>query len=121
MSQSSLVDALADGAIVVTPNNRLARDVALRFDASRRAQGLVAWNAAQVLPWTLWLDRLWLEALAARAGDGRVLLDAGVARELWYAVVKGEGRKLLNPRGASATSSVSMRWRRSIPSSCPTC
>ena len=101
MSQSSLVDALADGAIVVTPNNRLARDVALRFDASRRAQGLVAWNAAQVLPWTLWLDRLWLEALAARAGDGRVLLDAGVARELWYSVVKGEGRKLLNPRGAA--------------------
>ena len=101
MSQSSLVDALADGAIVVTPNNRLARDVALRFDASRRAQGLVAWNAAQVLPWTLWLDRLWLEALAAHAGDGRVLLDAGVARELWHAVVKGERRKLLNPRGAA--------------------
>jgi len=101
MSHSLLVDALAAGAIVVTPNNRLARDVVLRFDASRRAQRLAAWSAAQVLPWSLWLDRLWLEALAARAGGGRVLLDAGVARELWYAVVKDERRKLLNPRGAA--------------------
>ena len=107
MSHSLLVDALAAGAIVVTPNNRLARDVVLRFDASRRAQRLAAWSAAQVLPWSLWLDRLWLEALAARAGGGRVLLDAGVARELWYAVVKDERRKLLNPRGAARHDGVS--------------
>jgi probable DNA repair protein len=101
MSQSLLVDALAAGVIVVTPNNRLARDIALRYDESRRAQGLAAWSAAQVLPWALWLDRLWLEALAAHAGVGRVLLDAGAARELWYAVVKDERRKLLNSRGAA--------------------
>ena len=101
MSQSLLVDALTAGAIVVTPNNRLARDVALRFDASRRAQGLMAWNAANVVPWTLWLERLWLDVLAADASDGRVLVSAGVAQELWHAVIAAERHNLLNPRGAA--------------------
>ena len=101
MSQSLLVDALAAGAIVVTPNNRLARDIALRFDASRRAQGLVAWNAANVVPWTLWLERLWLDVLSAGAGGGRMLVSAGVAQELWHAVIAAEQHKLLNPRGAA--------------------
>lgn len=101
MSQSLLVDALAAGAIVVTPNNRLARDLALRFDASRRARGDAAWASAQSLPWALWLDRLWLGALASRANAGRVLLDMGSARELWYAIVKAERTALLNPRGAA--------------------
>ncbi|HKP66473.1 MAG TPA: hypothetical protein VJX31_07590, partial [Casimicrobiaceae bacterium] len=101
MSQSLLVDALAAGAIVVTPNNRLARDIALRFDTSRRTQGLVAWNAANVVPWTLWLERLWLEALSAGAGDQRVLVSGHVAQELWHAVIAGERHKLLNPRGAA--------------------
>ena len=101
MSQSLLVDALAAGAIVVTPTNRLARDIALRFDASRRAQGLVAWHTANVVPWTLWLERMWLDVLSAGAGDGRVPISAGVAQELWQAVISAERHKLLNPRGAA--------------------
>lgn len=101
MPQSLLVDALAAGAIVVTPNNRLARDLAARYDVWRRAQGDTAWPSAQPLPWTLWLDQLWLGALASRANAGRMLLDAGAARELWYAVIKSERTALLNPRGAA--------------------
>ena len=101
MSQSRIVDALAAGATVVTPNNRLARNLALRFDASRRARGDAAWASAQALPWALWLDRLWLGALASRANEGRLLLDAGGARELWYSVVKADRTALLNPRGAA--------------------
>ena len=101
MSQSLLVDALAAGAIVVTPNNRLARDIALRFDASRRAQGLVAWNAPNVVPWTLWLERLWLEVLSAGRGGGHVLISAHVAQELWHGVIATERHELLNPRGAA--------------------
>ena len=101
MSQSLLADALAAGVTVVTPTNRLARDVAARFDAARRAEGKCAWSAPQAVPWTLWLDRLWLSALAQRAVTGRVLLDASAARELWYAVIKSDLRRLLNPRGAA--------------------
>ena len=99
---SVLDQALAGGATAVTPNNRLARDVAARFDAARRAAGERAWNAAQALPWTLWLDRLWRAALAGGVQPSpRVLLDRDATRELWHSIVAGERRPLLNPRGAA--------------------
>ena len=101
MSQSLLADALAAGATVVTPNNRLAREVVLRFDASRRAEGRRAWASAQALPWSMWLDRLWLAAVAARATSGRVLLDPSATRELWHALIAADRPGLMNSRGAA--------------------
>ena len=99
---SVLDQALAGGATVVTPNNRLAREVAARFDAARRAAGERTWRAAQALPWTLWLDRLWRAALAARVQPSPpVLVGRDAARELWHSIVIGERPPLLNARGAA--------------------
>ena len=99
---SNLVEALAAGAIVVTPNNRLARDVAARFDAAQRARGARAWSAASALPWTLWLDRVWRAALAARAQPSPpVLLDKTAVRALWHGIVARHDRDWLNSRGAA--------------------
>ena len=101
MSQSLLAEALAAGASIVTPNNRLAREIATRFDAARRAEGKRAWTPAQAMPWTMWLDRLWLAALAAPISAGRVLVDASATRELWHTIIAADRRELLNPRGAA--------------------
>ena len=101
MSQSLLAEALAAGASIVTPNNRLAREIATRFDAARRAEGKRAWIPAQAMPWTMWLDRLWLAALAAPTSAGRVLVDASATRELWHTIIAADRRELLNPRGAA--------------------
>jgi probable DNA repair protein len=101
MSQSLLADALAAGASVVTPNNRLARDVAARFDAARRDEGKVAWHAPQSLPWALWVERLRLSALQSHAIPERALTDDGAARELWHAIIEADRRDLLNARGAA--------------------
>jgi len=101
MSQSLLADALAAGQSIVTPNNRLARDVVARFDAASRAAGKLTWASAQALPWTMWLERLLLAALAARASTGWSLLDASAARELWHTLVVADRRPLLNSRGAA--------------------
>lgn len=99
---SILVQALAAGATIVTPNNRLARDVAARFDAAQQAKGARAWTAAKALPWTLWLDRLWREALAARVQPAPpALLDQSATRALWHAIVARHGRDWLNSRGAA--------------------
>ena len=100
MSPSSPAAALAAGATVVTPNNRLAREIAAHADAARRAEGARAWPAADVLPLTLWLARLWHAALAS-GGEPRALLDRETSRELWYAVITDSDRSLLNPRGAA--------------------
>ena len=99
---STLVEALAAGATVVTPNNRLARDVAARFDAAQRARGARAWGAASALPWTLWLARLWRAALAARAQPAPAsLLDKTASRALWHGIVARHDRDWLNARGAA--------------------
>ena len=100
MSPSSAAAALAAGATVVTPNNRLAREIVARADAAHRAEGSRAWPAADVLPLSLWLARLWHAALAAGVAP-RALLDRETSRELWYAIVTNADRSLLNPRGAA--------------------
>ena len=64
---SNLFEALAAGATIVTPNNRLARDVAARFDHDQRDSGRRAPTTADALPFTLWLDRLWRAVLATGA------------------------------------------------------
>jgi probable DNA repair protein len=99
---SILVQALAAGATVVTPNNRLARDVAARFDAARQANGARAWTTAKALPWTLWLERLWRASLAARVQQAPpALADPTATRALWHAIVARHGRDWLNSRGAA--------------------
>lgn len=101
MSVPHLIESLAAGAVVVTPGNRLARDLAQRFDASRSAAGHKVWPAAQAVPWSLWLDRLWHVALGAGAGPGVALLGSGVTRELWHEVIGADRGRLMNPRGAA--------------------
>jgi ATP-dependent helicase/nuclease subunit B len=101
MSQSPLAGALAAGASIVTPNNRLAREVTLRHDAACHAEGRRAWIPAQAMPWTMWLERLRLSALAAGALPPTMLLDASAERELWHRIILGASPSLLNPRGAA--------------------
>lgn len=52
-----LLEALGTGATVVTPNRRLARAIKTAFDRSRQEAGARVWAAADVLPWSAWLDR----------------------------------------------------------------
>jgi len=101
MPQSFLGEALAAGASIVTPNNRLAREIAFEFDAARVAAGERAWVPAQALPWTMWVERLWLAASAAAATPTVALLDTGAARELWHRIVAENAPGLLNIRGAA--------------------
>ena len=95
-----LAEALAAGAAIVTPNNRLAREIALRFDTARAAEGRHAWESAQVLPWTMWLERLRLAAIAVHASGARTLELIGsstsplevVERDARIALVDARGR-----------------------------
>ena len=99
---SNLFEALAAGATIVTPNNRLARDVAARFDHGQRDSGRRAWTTADALPFTLWLDRLWRAVLATGAlRTPPVLLDASSTRALWHAIVAQHRHDWLNARGAA--------------------
>ena len=54
-----LAAALASGAVIVTPNNRLARHLVARYDRAQRAAGRTVWTAPTVMPWNAWLETLW--------------------------------------------------------------
>lgn len=99
---STLVQALAAGATIVTPNNRLAREVAARFDAARQREGARAWRAGAVQPWRIWLENLWRAALAARLqATLPSLLSGAISRALWHTIVSRHGRDWMNSRGAA--------------------
>ncbi|MFO1314919.1 MAG: PD-(D/E)XK nuclease family protein [Burkholderiales bacterium] len=101
MSPSAFAAAIAGGATIVTPNNRLARALVAQHDAAMHARGARAWPAARVLPWAAWLRSLWHDALAADAlGTPRPLLSDAASAHLWDRIV-GETATLLDPRGAA--------------------
>lgn len=100
MSSSSLAAALASGASVVTPNNRLAREVITRFDAAQLARGARAWTPAQAMPWTSWLETLWRAAVGS-GSNLPALLDPAASREAWYRLVAQHPQGLVNARGAA--------------------
>jgi probable DNA repair protein len=70
-----VLEALGSGATVVTPNRRLARALKAAFDRSRQQTGAEVWTAADVLPWSAWLDRTF-EALIRDEPGVRVLAPA---------------------------------------------
>jgi len=109
--------AIGPGTTLVTPNNRLARDLVTRFDSAQLAAGRRAWAALRAVPWHGWLQSLWLDALAAGAvQEPRILIGADAAAHLWDRVVAHQSPELLDARGAAALAadawSLFHAWRR---------
>ena len=100
---SRLRAALAAGATVVTPNNRLARRLTALYDGAQRAAGRLAWEAPVVLPWTGWLERLWQDAAASdfAAPPPRVITPAQSAF-LWKRIVAADRLLLIDEGGLGA-------------------
>ena len=86
-----IVDAaLARGALIVTPNKRLAREIALRHDRAQVAAGRSTWSAARVLPWMTFVRELVQLGQDAGLALPPLYLDAVQARQLWQVIVRAE-------------------------------
>jgi probable DNA repair protein len=81
-----LIRLLADGAVVVTPNRRLARDLNRRFAETQIAEGRTAWPSPDVLPWGSWLERTFEEL--ARFDAREQPLGADQESALWQQVIE---------------------------------
>lgn len=86
----------AGGITVVTPNLRLARELARAFDAGQRARGLAVWETADILPLAAFVERLYGDALYSEGAPGLPrLLGPEEEALLWEDVVRasaaGEG------------------------------
>ncbi len=100
-----LAEGLSAGVTVVTPNRRLAQELAGEFDASQIARGLQSWEAADILPFGPFVGRCWESAVYSELGaDSPQLLTAAQEQALWEEIIGGSqwGAQLLTPSRASA-------------------
>src|SRR5258706_15576657 len=82
-----LAEGLQAGVTVITPNRRLAQELAREFDADRIASGLQVWENADVLPFGSFVERLWESAVYSELGAGiPTLLSASQEQALWEEV-----------------------------------
>src|SRR3954468_8999689 len=94
-----------DGVSVVTPNRRLAQELGREFDAEQIAQGLQSWEAADILPFGVFFERLWESAVYSElAADGSTLLSAAQEQALWEEIVAASAwsAHLLSPARTAA-------------------
>lgn len=82
----------AAGLTVLTPNRRLAQELAREFDAAQAKKGLAAWETADILPAGAFLERGYEEALTAEGGDSLPqLLAPAQEQALWESVLAQSG------------------------------
>ncbi len=85
-----LAEGLAAGVTVVTPNVRLARELAREFDTMQAEKGLTVWETADILYFKSYVERLYEESLYSNtAADLPQLLTPTQERQLWESVLKG--------------------------------
>ena len=103
---NALLSALADGAVAVTPNRRLARRLHAEFDAALAASGRHAWPTPTILPYQAWLSSLW-DSVVASAGvrDEPALLSPVQSLALWQSVIEDSDARLADTRGAAVLAS----------------
>jgi probable DNA repair protein len=77
---------LLNGGLVVASSERAARACAAAFHRARRAEGLAAWPAPNILDWKSFVRAAWEE----RTQDGRLLLSPMQEQAIWTEIVGAE-------------------------------
>ncbi|OGA08281.1 MAG: hypothetical protein A3D95_08160 [Betaproteobacteria bacterium RIFCSPHIGHO2_12_FULL_69_13] len=115
---SRLAEGHAAGVTVVTPNRRLAAELAREFDERQIASGLAVWEDADILPFGAFVARLYEDALySERAGELPMLLTPAQERHLWEETIAASeaGGALASPGEAAARAMQAWRlahaWR----------
>jgi probable DNA repair protein len=93
LPKSELLARLAAGhsarITVVTPNRRLAQELAREFDAGRAAAGEPVWETADILPFGAFLGRLHEDALYSELAPRLpLLLTEAQEQELWQSAIR---------------------------------
>jgi probable DNA repair protein len=93
LPKSELLARLAAGhsarITVVTPNRRLAQELAREFDAGRAAAGESVWETADILPFGAFLGRLHEDALYSELAPRLpLLLTEAQEQELWQSAIR---------------------------------
>jgi probable DNA repair protein len=83
-----LAAGLTAGVTVVTPNRRLAEELKREFNQAQAAGGLAAWESADILPISAFIERLYQDALYSGQAPGLpMLLTPAQEDVLWEDIV----------------------------------
>ncbi len=89
---------------VVTPNRRLAQELAREFDGGQIARGRAVWETADILPFGAFVERLYEDALHSDlAARLPLLLSGAQEHDLWEAAIRASeygGALLAVPQAA---------------------
>ncbi len=86
---AAVADALRRGALVLTANQRAARNLRFAFNAAQKSAGHTHWDAADIRPLETWLESLWNQLLLDGA-DSRLLLNSTQQHMLWRETIAAD-------------------------------
>ena len=91
----------AAGITVVTPNQRLSHALTLEFDDYQIERNLTSWEAADILPFGAFVERLWEDALYSDLGEKLpLLLTPAQEQHIWERILADSGL-LIVPQAAA--------------------
>ncbi|HYX20179.1 MAG TPA: PD-(D/E)XK nuclease family protein, partial [Thermoanaerobaculia bacterium] len=122
LSKSQLFARLAEGhaagITVVTPNARLARALTRDFDDFQTGRDLSSWEAADILPFGAFVERLWEDALYGPVGEAAgesfpLLLTPAQEQHLWEAILADSGLLAVSQAAAQCRDAwrLARQWR----------
>lgn len=81
---AGLAAGLEAGVTVITPSRRLAIALKRQFDGAQSARGIAAWDSADILPFSAFIERLYEDALYSRpTHELPMLLTSAQEQILW--------------------------------------
>jgi len=84
-----LATGIAGDVTVVTPNRRLAQALSREFDAVQAARGRSAWESADILPYSAFVERCYEDTLySVSAPAAPILLTAAQEHALWEDIIR---------------------------------
>src|SRR5919205_2751380 len=121
LDHSQLFARLAEGHAarisVVTPNQRLAHRLTLDFDDYQIARGLTSWEAADILPFGAFVERLWEDALYSDVGEKLpLLLTPAQEQHLWERILASSGLLIVREAAAQCRDAWRLLHQWRIPS-----
>jgi ATP-dependent helicase/nuclease subunit B len=105
MENPEIAGWLRSGGLVVAASERARRALTASFHRARRAEGLSAWAAPEILDWQTFLRTEWEKRTVLDTGGGRLLLNPAQEKAIWAEIAGSEKRlaTLLNgPRNRVA-------------------
>ncbi len=83
----ALFQAIAGGALVLTPNRRLATTLHKLYQTYQQNQQHACWQTPDILPLSSWLQRLWHDVTSQSLSHNLFLLNSAQEHFLWESIV----------------------------------